>query len=966
MADNNTKIIISAEDKASAALASISKNVGGLQTALGGLGATLGATLTVGGFTAFIKSTIDAADQMNDLSQRIGIAVKDLGTWELAAKSSGTSMESVARGVKGLSAYMHDHAKELKAAGITATDAGGAMTQLADIFKAMPDGVEKTNLAVKLFGKAGMDLLPMMNLGSAGLADMQEKAAEYGRRLAILAPEADKFNDLLAEMSLQSKVLGINMGIELVPSLIKFAEQLMEGKKIAGGWMAAMWEFGVLLDPTKGIPESLNQTRIQLEKLHAEMAKGKAQNLADGGMTDLSEIDRNIGLGNRRMAYLNFMQRQSVMENAGKLGDYRDARDLRLANGGTMSVAEAMARADKLNSGAAGKAAKAGKPELFGPELPYYVAAALKEEAAFDARAKAFIEQHEARAEMYRIETEGEEAVREAVEKTNAAMAQEAWKASQDAAKKSAEDAAKSWENFTRDLESSLTDALMRSFESGDSFGESFVKNLKNLLKTTVLKVGIQAVVGTAGSAAQQLLGINAGGAGGGGSGGGMGSIGNLLSTGQSLYGAFTGGTAASLGGMIGGSFGAGMQGASLAAGLAGPTTAGAAGAMGAGAALASAIPYVAAAVAIASIFGGMGKKKPAPVEWGLVDTPLKMGDGRPDNPTRHGVMPGTAMESAFTYVAAPGQHLKRNGLSLDQLKSSITAPLVQLDNLLAGYLSDTEKKTVGRALIKGNEGEHGWGQQDAVMMRRLGRISDAIGGWADKAFDTTTGNLQKRYSELAQILSLRGDEMVEKLAKDMLNATGKWDYQKFANLQAARQAFDDSFLTDAERFAKITAEMQKAFGDLSLAMPDSRDAFKKMVEAVDTSTKAGFEMYVTLLDLAPTMDAYYAALKDELAIKGQLSAMNESHFSTAVDFRRYQAVSTNFDGQFAGDYAYNIQRGAIKPGTAANGDLVSEIRALRTEQQAQGVALAMAQQETARILRRWNGDGMPDVRVVA
>jgi hypothetical protein len=358
MADNATKIVITAEDRASAAFGKVQQSMGSLAGAV----PALAGALSAGSMVAWVKGTLDAADSMNDLSQKVGIAVKDLGGWKLASESSGTSMESVARGVKGLSGYMRDHATELKAAGITATDAGGAMTQLADIFQAMPDGVEKTNLAVKLFGKAGMDMIPMLNMGSQGLAEMQEKAAEYGKRLAILAPQADKFNDLLAEMALQSKVVGINIGIELVPSMIKFAEQLIEGKKIAGGWLGAMWEFGVLLSPTEGIPEGLNRTRVQLEKLHAEMAKGKEQNLADGGMTDLSEIDRNIGLGQRQKKYLEFLQRQKVMADAGKLGDYRDSRDLRLTNGATMSEAEAMAAAKKLNrAGAAGAGAKPGR-----------------------------------------------------------------------------------------------------------------------------------------------------------------------------------------------------------------------------------------------------------------------------------------------------------------------------------------------------------------------------------------------------------------------------------------------------------------------------------------------------------------------------------------------------------------------------------------------------------------------------
>lgn len=288
----------------------------------------LAAAFSVSAITENIRGIIDLGDEMNDLSQRVGISVKDLGTWTLAANQSGTSLESLAKGVKGLSSFMVENGKELRKAGITATDANGALIQLADLFAALPDGVEKTALAVKLLGKAGMDMIPVLNQGSQGLREAAEKSKIYGERMAVLAPLADKFNDQLATMALQSKVFGLNLAISILPTLTRFAEQLQAGKEIAGGWVSAMWEFGVLLDPTKGIVGNLNETRVALEKLHAEMSKGMAQNIADGGLTDLSDIDRNIKLGERRKKYLEFLQRQSVMENAAKLGDYRDARDL--------------------------------------------------------------------------------------------------------------------------------------------------------------------------------------------------------------------------------------------------------------------------------------------------------------------------------------------------------------------------------------------------------------------------------------------------------------------------------------------------------------------------------------------------------------------------------------------------------------------------------------------------------------
>jgi len=373
MATSNTQIVITAEDKTAAAFATAKAGLEKFTASFSALSGVLGAGITVGGLAASIKSTIDLGDQMNDLSQRVGINVRDLATWKLAADQSGTSIDSVAKGVKGLSKYMVENGDALKKAGITATDANGALIQLSDIFSAMPDGVEKTALAVELFGKSGMDMIPMLNLGSKGLGDASEKAREYGERMAALAPMADKFNDQMAELALQSKVAGINLAVQVVPSLTKFAEQLNEGIRIAGGWTSAIWEFGVLLAPGE-LPQKLDETREALKALHDEMARGVAQNMSDGGSVDLSGVEKNIGIMNRRKQYLDFMQRQEVMANAAKLGDYRDARDLRRDNSSTMSVAEAMAAAAALRNkgGTSGSAKKAGRP--FDPEGDFFYA----------------------------------------------------------------------------------------------------------------------------------------------------------------------------------------------------------------------------------------------------------------------------------------------------------------------------------------------------------------------------------------------------------------------------------------------------------------------------------------------------------------------------------------------------------------------------------------------------------------
>lgn len=61
---------------------------------------------------------------------------------------------------------------------------------LADHFKSMPDGAEKTALAVQLFGRQGTAMLPMLNKGAEGMAEMNARAKELGLTLDDTAMNA--------------------------------------------------------------------------------------------------------------------------------------------------------------------------------------------------------------------------------------------------------------------------------------------------------------------------------------------------------------------------------------------------------------------------------------------------------------------------------------------------------------------------------------------------------------------------------------------------------------------------------------------------------------------------------------------------------------------------------------------------------------------------------------------------------
>lgn len=160
-------------------------------------------------------------------------------------------------------------------------------------------------------------------------------------------------------------------------------------------------------------------------------------------------------------------------------------------------------------------------------------------------------------------------------------------KSAREASSQAAQASVQEWQTGVNQVAQSLTDQLM---DGGRGFGDY----LKNLARTLIFKPTIQAVVQPVGSAVSSLMGMSGGATAT--AAGGANVLGGVNSL-SSLYSAFSGGLVSSIGGAVGSlgtmlgssavtSFAAGMKGATLAAGLAGPTTAGATGAMGLGAPL--------------------------------------------------------------------------------------------------------------------------------------------------------------------------------------------------------------------------------------------------------------------------------------------------------------------------------------------------------------------------------------------
>lgn len=169
---------------------------------IGGLMSSLLPAAAIGGIAALGKRAIDTADDLNDMSQRTGVSVESLSRFGQAAADSGSNIEGVAKGMGQLAKRITDPgsaaSKALAGIGVATTDAQGkvrdldaVMLDISDKFSKMPDGAEKSALAMQLFGKSGVELIPMLNEGRAALEEYQATIS------GDMAASADQFNDAL-------------------------------------------------------------------------------------------------------------------------------------------------------------------------------------------------------------------------------------------------------------------------------------------------------------------------------------------------------------------------------------------------------------------------------------------------------------------------------------------------------------------------------------------------------------------------------------------------------------------------------------------------------------------------------------------------------------------------------------------------------------------------------------------------
>lgn len=208
-----------------------------IERSFSAMGAKIGKALAlVGGPTGLgllIKNSIDASAELDDLSQKTGIAVESLSRLQYAAGREG--VEDLGGSLAKLAKNIATNAELFDIIGVKTKDASGQLRSAEDVFKDIaevfaksPDGIRKTALAMEIFGKSGAALIPLLNQGRAGLQALGDEADRTGNTISSnTAKAADEFNNNMFALkgSIKGAVNEITEG--LLPSLNRISEAMV-------------------------------------------------------------------------------------------------------------------------------------------------------------------------------------------------------------------------------------------------------------------------------------------------------------------------------------------------------------------------------------------------------------------------------------------------------------------------------------------------------------------------------------------------------------------------------------------------------------------------------------------------------------------------------------------------------------------------------------------------------------------
>lgn len=191
-----------------------------------------GIGLATGAIKSAVSATAEYGDNVDKMSQKIGISSQAYQEWAYVMERAGTSVDILQSGMKTLSTQAQANAKEFQQLGISEQEVATLSKEdlfgrVIDGLSKMEDGTERTALSTKLLGKSATELGPLLNEGTDAINAQREMAEKYGLVMSEKAVKASAdFEDSMT--TLQGAITGAKNAMvgELLPSATEVADGL--------------------------------------------------------------------------------------------------------------------------------------------------------------------------------------------------------------------------------------------------------------------------------------------------------------------------------------------------------------------------------------------------------------------------------------------------------------------------------------------------------------------------------------------------------------------------------------------------------------------------------------------------------------------------------------------------------------------------------------------------------------------
>lgn len=425
-----------------------------------------------------------------------------------------------------------------------------------------------------------------------------------------------------------------------------------------------------------------------------------------------------------------------------------------------------------------------------------------------------------------------------------------------------------------------------------------------------------------------------------------------ISSIGSSIFGSVISDSVGGLGGIYSA---AAYSGLGQALGLTEAVSTGGMAMTGIGSAIGAALPWVGGALALGSalgLFGGGGEDPHNNAQWSGYDFILNKGGVQGSgNPWSGATVKGPAY-TVTGKTSGKGYWSDMYALSADQIAAiNQSVKAVFANGAAFASALGVDPSVIDSATV--NSGIQGVSTPGSPLTFKsvedaLASLSEAIAvkvipnlkdfQATGETLATTAQRLQTEFALTNQIAQMMGKSASEVFGANNLSGRDAL-IQLLGGAGTASTAigsYYQNYYSASERTLATKGQISATLQGLGISnVPQTRAEFRALVDAQDLTSESGRKMYATLIAVA---DAF-AGITDAAG-----TTLNTSQFRTRLDFQR---------AQFGG-------------GTPTENSVIGQIRSLRDETRAMAIALAQANNETARILRRWNGDGMPATRTTA